>query len=133
MVMARQGKRDRGKERFWRRLLGQWRRSGLSVRDFCGAQEVSEPSFYGWRRTLALRDQQAAEKQQGQKETNAPTVGGHERSTDGPPLFVPVTVATAGAMLEVVLERGVIIRVPVGCDEKTLRQLLAVLEEERLC
>jgi hypothetical protein len=130
--MARQGKRDRGKERLWRRLLGQWRRSGLSVRDFCAAQEVSEPSFYSWRRTLAQRDQQAAEKRQGQVESKAPTVARHKKSMDEPPLFVPVTVA-AGAMLEVVLERGLIVRVPVGFDENTLRQLLAVLEEGRPC
>ena len=131
--MARQSKRDQGKERFWRRLLGQWRSSGLSVRDFCAAQEVSEPSFYGWRRTLAQRDQQAAEKRQGQEETNAPTAGRHKKSTDGPPLFVPVMLTTGGAMLEVVLERGLFVRVPVGFDDKTLRQLLAVLEEERPC
>jgi hypothetical protein len=131
--MARQGKRDRGKERFWRRLLGQWRRSGLSVRDFCAGQEVSEPSFYGWRRTLAQRDQQAACRHAKRRGPKAPSVGGHKKFTDGPPLFVPVTVATAAAVLEVVLERGLIVRVPVGFDDNTLRQLLAVLEEERPC
>ena len=62
--MARLGRqRDSGKERFWRRLLRQWRRSGLTVREFCDQQAVSEPSFYAWRRTIAERDQQRCQRQ----------------------------------------------------------------------
>ena len=47
--MARRWQQDRGKERFWRRMVGQWRRSGQTVRDFCAAHALSEPSFFASR------------------------------------------------------------------------------------
>jgi hypothetical protein len=46
----RQATRDLGREAHWQRVLARWKRSGLSVRAFCQAGGVSEPSFYGWRR-----------------------------------------------------------------------------------
>ena len=58
--MAREGKRDQRKEQFWRCLLREWRRSELTIRDFCVEQHVSEPSFYAWRRLIAERDQGTA-------------------------------------------------------------------------
>ena len=51
--MAR-AQRDETKERFWRRQVRLWQRSGQSVRAFCQDQGLSEASFYGWRHTLAL-------------------------------------------------------------------------------
>jgi transposase-like protein len=58
--MAGRCNRDRGKERFWRRMVRVWRRSGLSVRAFCAEHDVAEPSFYAWRRIVAERDQESA-------------------------------------------------------------------------
>lgn len=117
--MARPGQRDRGKERFWRRVLRRWRRSGLSVRRFCEQQGLSEPSFYAWRRTIAERDREASS-------------GRRRRVHDHPvsPLFVPLRVTPSASVLEIVLGQGRVVRVPPGFDPATLRQLLAVLEEE---
>jgi transposase-like protein len=118
--MSRRGERDRSKEQFWRQQVRQWRRSGLTVRDFCIEHGLSEPSFYAWRRTLAERDRQA---------------GGRPRPQpcSGPaalPAFVPVRVLPEpAAPLEVVLGPGRVVRVAPGFDATTLRQLLAVLEE----
>jgi transposase len=122
--MARRPTRpDTTKERFWRRLLQQWRRSGLTIREFCADHEVSEPSFYAWRRTLAQLDERSA---------------GSARpvpSDAKPPVFVPLRVVPepAGMALEVVLGPGRLIRVPAGFDPATLRQLLAILEEGPSC
>src|SRR5437763_1955861 len=58
-TMSRGKPRDPRKERFWRRMVQQWQRSGLSVRAFCEQHDLSPPSFYAWRRTLADRDAQA--------------------------------------------------------------------------
>jgi transposase-like protein len=110
--------RDRGKERLWRRLLRQWRRSGQTIRDFCDQHGVAEPSFYTWRRTIRARDRQAR---------RGPGSDGNG-SAAGPPLFVPVRV-TPAAPLEIVLGQGRLLRVAAGFDPATLRQLLAVLEE----
>lgn len=114
MSTARQ--HDRGKEQFWRRLLGQWHRSGLSVRDFCAEQGLSEPNFYAWRRNIARRESEG--------------VG-----------FVPVRVVSKGKAgaatdglssgLELVLDGGRLLRIGPSFDAATLRRLLPLLEEGR--
>ncbi len=130
--MAGRRDRDFGKERFWRRTLRQWRRSGLSVRAFCAEHVLAEASFYAWRRIVAQRDQESAPvhaKPERDRVDRAASAG------DDAPVFVPlrvIDVATQAAF-EVVLERGRVVRVLRGFDTETLRQLLAVLEEERPC
>lgn len=119
--MSRRGERDRAKERFWRRMLRQWRHSGQAVRDFCAEQGLAEPSFYAWRRTLAQRDRQ---------ERREPRPAASRRNGQvGVPTFVPVhvTLGTAALLQLVVGQR--VVRVPAGFDPATLRQLLALLEE----
>ncbi len=104
------GQRDAAKEREWRQLLARWRRSGQTIRDFCTQWQVSEPSFYVWRRRLAERDRAA-------------------------PQFVPVhvvadTPANTASPIEVVLGNGRRLRVGPGFDADTLQQLLALLERQ---
>jgi transposase-like protein len=104
------------KERFWRRMVRRCSRSGLSVRAFCAEQGLSEPSFYAWRRTLAVRDEAAVR-------------------------FVPVQVTSQpqpttteeGSLgaLELVLRSGRRLRIGPGFDGPTLARLLALLEEGR--
>ena len=48
--------RDVEKERRWRRHVARQARSQQSVRAYCAAAGISEPSFYAWRRELAKRD-----------------------------------------------------------------------------
>ena len=106
--MAQGRARDDRKERQWRRWIGEWQTSGLSVRAFCERRGLTVGSFYAWRRVLERR---AAEQA----------------------VFVPVqvvadTVPAQTSALEVVLTDGRTVRVPPGFDAATLRQLLAVLE-----
>jgi transposase len=106
--MAHGRVRDERKERQWRRWIGEWQASGLSVRTFCQRRGLTVASFYAWRRVLQRR---AAEKS----------------------AFVPVQVVadavpTQTSALEVVLTDGRTVRVAPGFDAATLRQLLAVLE-----
>ena len=124
-MARRSGHRCSDKERLWRRLLRQWQRSGLSVRNFCAERELSEASFYAWRRSIAQRDQQHAQQDRPGTPMRYPT-----DDVEREPTFAPVRVMPgAGMVLEVVL--GVrVVRVPAGFDAATLRQLLAVLEEE---
>ena len=106
--MAHGRARDERKERQWRRWIGEWQPSGLSVRAFCQRRGLTVASFYAWRRVLRQR---AAEKA----------------------AFVPVQVMADAvpaqtSALEVVLADGRAVRVAPGFDAATLRQLLAVLE-----
>lgn len=108
--------RDPHKERFWRRMLRQWQRSGLSVRDFCLQHGLSLHSFYAWRRTLAQRD-------------TAPSPFLPVQLLPEPnPLLTPEPTPTA---LELLLPDGRRLRIGPGFDAPTLRRLLAVLQEVR--
>ncbi|HEY4340274.1 MAG TPA: hypothetical protein VGM97_10050 [Steroidobacteraceae bacterium] len=122
--MGRKWRRDPAKERFWRRTLQEWRRSGLSVREFCDWQSLSEASLYAWRRELAKRDGEAVPR-------GAPPA--RNRSTARSP-FVPVHVVADAAsdsrasdLLELHLPTGVRLRVPSGFDRQTLTDVLNAL------
>jgi hypothetical protein len=122
--MARQP--SSAKEHFWRRMLRRWRRSGLTVRQYCDQNHLSVPSFYAWRRTIAQRDQEAASA------APAPRCLDH-RGSDSQATFVPVQIVatppTPTAAIEVVLGSGRVIRVASGFEPDMLRQLLPLLEE----
>ena len=49
-------KRDSTKEAVWRDAIGRQATSGLSVREFCRRNRLSEPSFHERRRTFQERD-----------------------------------------------------------------------------
>lgn len=123
--MAGRGQRDRGKERHWRRVLRQWRRSGQGVRSYCIEHGLSEALFYAWRQTIQERDWEA--------ELGPAVRAGDTRDRLTPPVFVPVTIAAPTAPLEVMLGRGRVLRIMPGFDPAALRQLLAVLDEEPSC
>ncbi|MBX9769840.1 MAG: transposase [Candidatus Obscuribacterales bacterium] len=48
------------KEDFWRTKIAQWQVSGLTVRAFARSNNISENSFYAWRRELQIRDREAS-------------------------------------------------------------------------
>ena len=114
--MSTKNQQRSSRERFWRTMVGRWQGSGLSVRAFCQQHGLSQPSFYSWRRTLAVRD--------------AATV--HFAPVRIVPDPTPETAADAGrAGLELVLGTGHRLRVGVGFDGPTLQRLLALLAEGR--
>ena len=139
--MARPEWRDRAKEQFWRRAVVAWRRSGLTIRDYCDLHALVEHNFYAWRRELARRDQQEG----GRRKTPAPRPRRNQTATRRsvpaaiPPAttsFVPVRVRDDAAgdsrTLEIVLAapgRERVVRVKPGFDRTTLAQVLAVLED----
>lgn len=114
--MSTSSQQRSSKERCWRRLVRQWRSSGLSVREFCAERKLPEPSFYAWRRTIAARDAEAVR-------------------------FVPVRVVVeeqpvasdnvSGSGLELVLPAGRLLRIGPSFDAPTLRRLLSLLEDGR--
>jgi len=114
------------KELCWLERIRRWQKSQLSVRVYCRRQQLSEPSFYAWRRTLAERGLLA--------EPAAAARVDRGTAAPAPPAFVPLQLQSNGAststaaLLEVVLADGRVLRVPSGFDAATLRQLLAVLE-----
>ena len=104
----------------WTRIIAQQQCSGSSVAEFCRRRDLSQPSFFVWRRRL-----------QGSR-------GGAAGPPTSPP-FVEVKIARqecqgAGSgpdvsALELRLPQGRSVLVRQGFDRQVLRQLLAVLEE----
>ena len=120
------GQRDPIKERRWRGHLAAWRRSGQSVRAYCAAQGLSEPSFYSWRRVLARPERRRGAKAAAGNGT-ASTAGFTERSP-----FVPVRLVedtALAAAIEVILRGGRVLRVTAGFSVQTLREVVAALED----
>jgi transposase len=104
--------RARDRESYWRTVLARWRRSELSVRAFCQAEDVSEPTFYVWRRKLD------------QTESNEPAFL---------PVHVIADVVESPAIpgIEIVLANGRCLRVQPGFDPTTLVKLIDLLEAGR--
>ena len=133
-------------ERKWRRIISQWKVSGLDGRAFIRAHDLPEASFYGWKRTLRLRDEVLARQAKrvtakrralGKVSKGAAShrQGKHKRVTvakkaSAAPAFVPVSVTPPPviAAIELVLPGGMTLRVPAGFDEATLTRLLCALE-----
>ena len=127
--------RDRSKERFWRRVVRQWRRSGGSIRAFCAERGLSEPSFYAWRRRLAELDQAAVTSKQATRRMASKRPNQEDNGSVG--AFVPVQVVGSAASeaatmatsaIEVVVGAGRVVRIAAGFDTATLQRLLALLE-----
>jgi hypothetical protein len=113
--------------------MGDWRRSGLSVREFCDWQELSEASFYAWRRELARRDNEVAPAASSRRAKSARRGTRKGLSRAAAPGFVPVRVVAdaapeashGGDGIEVRLLTGVRLLVPPGCDRALLRDVIA--------
>lgn len=103
----------------------------ITVRDFCAEHDISEATFYSWRRTLVQRDQ--ARSSTVFDGATGPNVQSRS-STQPPARFVPLTIVPAPVSnnddLQVVLDSGHVIRVPAGFDGDTLRKLLVILQRQ---
>lgn len=97
-------------EWFWQPLIRAERDSGTSIKAFCRSQRVSEPSFFAWRKKLALTKRAEAED-----EFVAVPV-------------IPEPICRSGN-IEIMLDRGRRVRVEPGFDRRVLRDVLAFLEE----
>jgi hypothetical protein len=91
---------------WWRQLIVQQERSGLSVRTFCRRQQTSEHSFYQWRKRL---------------------------SEQVPVKFALVETQrnAAAEAVELTLATGERLRIGPGVDSATIRAVLSVLREPR--
>jgi len=102
-----------GKQAHWLDLVQRWQRSNLSVRAFCERHQLSEPSFYSWRRVLRERGLI-------DESVQAPAAAFVKLMVDAEP--------AAGSAIELVVGRRVL-RVRPGFDADVLLELVRVLEE----
>jgi len=159
-MLGRGPGRDPMKERFWREAVRRQKASGLSIREFCARQSLTESAFHAWRGEIRRRDQQCGPgkipmsltlptKRRRQKPSVRATAAGRLKETApmDRPKFLPVAVTNLGSLgefgraaagsIEIVLPSGAVLRVGRDCDRRTLRTVLGALRreetEERAC
>ena len=97
--------------RQWAERLERFRRSGLTVTQFCDAEGVSTPSFYVWKRTLAADTHAVAP----------------------PPTVVPIRLTPSPppptAVIELALPGGAVVRFPVDIRADLLVAVLRGVED----
>jgi transposase-like protein len=109
---------DGSKQDRWLELMRLWQRSCTTVREFCQRHQVSEASFFSWRRVLRQRgllDDVISSK---------PSVRA--------PAFFQLTALDAEptiSPIELVLNHGRLLRVRPRFDVDMLLQLVRLLEE----
>ena len=89
--MGRDGGRRGAVE--WRERIGRWRRSGLSVAEFTRREQVSQPSFYAWRKRLRRQEPSGSRR----------------------PMFVPVEMCAADVPpggVQIELPGGAVVTLP---------------------
>jgi hypothetical protein len=107
--MPKTRRRRADREQFWRDTIAAWKASGQSVRAFCAARGVAEPTFFARRRELATR------KQHQQPAAPAPR-----------PSFAAVRVIPE-LTAEVVMPSGLVVRVPIGVEPAAVARLVTAL------
>jgi transposase-like protein len=113
---------DASKQKRWLELIGRWQQSQLTIREFCERQQVSEASFFSWRRVLRQRGL-----------LGEPTAPKAAKAALQSPAFVKLTPVkpepTAACAIEVVLGDRRLLRVRPGFDADLLLELVRLLEE----
>jgi len=104
-------------QQFWQMALETFKSSGLSVRQFCTKEGLSEPSFYSWRKKLAGDGSE-------QEDQRKPE----------PSAFIEVAMPqNTPAAIELLLTSGNTLRIPAGVDSTTLSTVLSVVRATGLC
>ena len=117
--MSKKQKESKSDQRqFWQMAIETWQSSGLSIRQFCKQEGLSEPSFYAWRKRLAQVDEPEANKE----------------AVCQPEPFIQVSlpIEQRGG-LELVLSSGHTLRISSPADIQTLTTVLSALCEAGLC
>ena len=101
---------DPTRRELWQARMERYRRSDLTVVDFCRREHVSTPSFYQWKKKLG---------------NNAPVLGQPLRPTK--PKFVPVVVThpLPQAMPTLRLPGGASVDLPMSLEREQLTELFA--------
>lgn len=87
----------------WRERMGRWRRSGISIAEFCRHEQVSQPSFFNWRKRLSR-----------QRTSTSRRPAGSSGSSKRPPQFVQLPAATWPGFegIQIALPGGAIVTLP---------------------
>jgi hypothetical protein len=114
------GRKSAEKVLRWRKIVKSQADSGLSVREFCATEGISEPSFYAWRKKL--REEKFDRSQ-------PPKVRRRKDALDNQGQFVPLKLLATTQALEIVHPLGYRIQVSGDVDPVALRNVIDALDE----
>ena len=116
--MSNVQKTDSEQQQFWQMVMETFKSSGLSVRNFCKQEGLSEPTFYSWRKKLAKSDEPKKDKPKDAKSS----------------AFIEVAMPSEKpCSLEFILSSGNTLRISSHANCKTLTNVLSALCEAGLC
>jgi hypothetical protein len=99
---------------FWRMVFETQQASGLTIKQFCQNEGISEAGFYSWRKKLAAIDK-------------PPKPVGSEG-------FIEVSLPGHSSVgLELVFSSSHTLRIPAGADPAFLGHVLSALKQAGLC
>ena len=115
--MAKQT-RDPNREKYWRDLIRRREASGLTVGAFCKKEGVTPSGYNHWRQEIRRRDQERATRKRKPADPKQPTL-------------IPVNLIEdhAPSMVEVVVQNGLVVRVPEGVSTDHVRRVLHLIHE----
>jgi hypothetical protein len=115
--MSKAKKADTDQRQFWAMVLDTFKSSGLSVRQFCQQEGLSEASFYSWRKRLSTHQKPDTHKAPLQPEP-----------------FIQVSMPPVkSGVLELVLSSGHTLRIPSDMDPEFLTGVLSCVKQAKLC
>lgn len=115
--MSKAKKADTDQRQFWQMVLETFKSSGLSVRQFCKQEGLSEPSFYSWRKRLTNPRKPDVSKEQSHPES-----------------FIQVSMPKAeSSCLKLILTSGHTLRIPSDIDTSFLTGVLLAVKQAKLC
>jgi len=110
-------------QRRWRDLVARQAASGVSIRQFCEQERISQPSFYAWRRHLRPRAGLAVRSSTTGRGREEPRTR-HE--------FIPLSVLDTPSVWEVVHPGGYRVRVSGEVNATALQCIVGVLDGRTL-
>jgi hypothetical protein len=122
------GRRNQGRERFWREHVERQAASSLSVREYCQQHGLAGPTFYIWRKELRRRDEEKRRSKpvaprQPQQTTDAAK---DSSSTQFVRLSLQHELAPA-ACVEIIVPGSLRVLVPAGATCRQIREVLIAL------
>jgi hypothetical protein len=120
----------------WAELIDEWRRSRLSLPEFCQRNGLSRGTMQNWVYKPALKRAVEEARREAQGQAMDPGHGDEPPASAPAPAFLPVRVidaepgheATGRSGVEIVLGAGRRVVIGAGFDSETLRRVVAVLE-----
>ena len=105
----------------WKDRISRQATSGESVAEFCAREQVSDASFYRWKRNLKVGPRKRSTRSQATKTARKDSSTTPRSTTAGSAFFqLPVAPSRGAAWIELVLADGTVLRLP--------QQNLAALE-----